>query len=72
MTENVASDYLHDHKNDFGIPCHVTYQMKGYDFSIRPFNVLDKLEVIWPHHDRNVTSDDLHDHNNDFCVSHIM
>ena len=33
-------------------PCHVTYQMKGNDFSIRPFNVLDQLEVIWPHHDR--------------------
>ena len=36
------------------IPCHVTYQMKGKGkgFSIRPFNVLDQLEVIWPHHDR--------------------
>ena len=43
--------------------------MKGYDFSIRPFNVLDQLEVIWPHHDRKC---DLHDHNNDFCVSHVM
>ena len=33
-------------------PWRVTYQMKGNDFSIRPFNVLDQLEVIWPHHDR--------------------
>jgi len=24
--------------------------MKGNNFSIRPFNVLDQLEVIWPHH----------------------
>ena len=35
----------------FRIPCHVTYHMKGNDFSIRPINVLDQLEVIWPHHD---------------------
>ena len=34
------------------IPYHVTYQKKGNDFNIRPFNVLDRLEVIWPHHDR--------------------
>ena len=30
----------------------VWHQMKGYDFSIRPSNVLDQLKVIWPHHDR--------------------
>ena len=52
MTENVTSDDLHDHNHDLCIPCHVTYQMKGNDFSIQPFNVLDQLEVIWPHHDR--------------------
>ena len=34
------------------ILCHVTYQMKGNDFSFLPYNVLDQLEVIWPHHDR--------------------
>ena len=33
-------------------PWRVTYQMKGNDFSIRPFKVLDQLEVIWPHHDQ--------------------
>ena len=36
----------------FRFPCHVTYQMKGNDFSILPCNVLDQLDVIWPHHDR--------------------
>ena len=51
----------HDRKCDFRcppwpqqwlllFPCQVTYQMKGNDFSIRPFNVLD-LEIILPHYD---------------------
>ena len=31
----------------FCIPCHMTYQMKGNDFSIWPFNALYQLEVIW-------------------------
>ena len=33
------------------IPCHVTYQKKGYDFNIRPFYVLDQfghLTSPWP------------------------
>ena len=30
----------------FRFPCHATYQMKGNDFSIRPFSILDQLEVI--------------------------
>ena len=96
MAENVTSDDLHDHNNDFClspvmwhikrkvmtsvfdqleviwphhdrkydlrwppwpqqwillIPCHVSYQRKGNDFSVRPFNVSAQLEVIWPHHD---------------------
>ena len=53
MTENVTSDdLLWPQQWLLHIPCHVTYQMKGNDFSIRPFNFLDQLEVIWPHHDR--------------------
>ena len=50
MTENVTSDWPQQWL--FRIPCHVTYQMKGIDFSIRPLNILDQLEVIWPHHDQ--------------------
>jgi len=45
MTENTTSDDLHDPNNDLRIPCILTYQIKGNDFSIRPFNVLDQLEV---------------------------
>ena len=47
MTENVTSDDLHEHSNDS-----VSHQMESNDFSIRPFNVLDLLEVIWPYYDR--------------------
>ena len=37
--------------NAFFLSHVMTYLMKGFYFSIRPFNVLDKFEVIWPHHD---------------------
>ena len=122
MTQNVTSDDLHEHNNDFcvskqkniwkvitsvfnlsmfwtnwrsfdltivwkcnlrwppwpqqwllRIPRHVTYQMKGNnDFSIRPFNVLDQLEVIWHHHDQNVTSNDVMVRSNDLQLSKIL
>ena len=36
------------------IPCHVTYQMEGNDFSIWTFfYVIYPLEVIWPHYANN-------------------
>ena len=39
------SDDLHDLSNWDMKKCHVTYQMKGNDFNIRPSNVLDKLGI---------------------------
>ena len=36
----------------YPMSCDISNELKSNDFSIRPFNVLDQLEVIWPLHDR--------------------
>ena len=43
MTKNVTSDDLHDHNYDFSL-CHVTFQKKGNDFSIRPLEYFRPIE----------------------------